>query len=95
MAFKIYQHLPLQRHTKIYPNWNFRFENIPSGNPGLPAPLFNLFEHFDLGNESAAISLKRDHFKPFLSTAIRRKPPSLDSEEFTSTFKRWREILML
>jgi hypothetical protein len=39
--------------------------------------------------------LKRDHFKPFLSTAIRRKPPSLDSEEFTSTFNRWREILML
>jgi hypothetical protein len=22
------------RHSEIYPNWDFRFENIPSGNPG-------------------------------------------------------------
>jgi hypothetical protein len=25
---------PLSRPTKIYPNWDFGFENIPSGNPG-------------------------------------------------------------
>jgi hypothetical protein len=30
---KIYQLLPLQDPPKCYPNWNFRFENIPSGNP--------------------------------------------------------------
>jgi hypothetical protein len=22
------------RHSKIFPNWNFWFQNIPSGNPG-------------------------------------------------------------
>jgi hypothetical protein len=30
---KTYKHLPLQDPPKIYPNWNFWFENIPSGNP--------------------------------------------------------------
>jgi hypothetical protein len=29
----IYQHLPLQVPPKIYPNLDFWFENIPSGNP--------------------------------------------------------------
>jgi hypothetical protein len=32
---KIYQHLP----SKIYPNWDFWFENIPSGNPATTCPL--------------------------------------------------------
>jgi hypothetical protein len=26
------------RPTKIYPNWDFRFENKPSGNPGTQWP---------------------------------------------------------
>jgi hypothetical protein len=26
------------RHSKIYPNWDFWFENKPSGNPGLDVP---------------------------------------------------------
>jgi hypothetical protein len=30
------------RHSKIYPNWNFWFENIPSGNPA-----FNPAKHGD------------------------------------------------
>jgi hypothetical protein len=30
---KIYQRLPLQRPSKIDPNLDFWFENIPSGNP--------------------------------------------------------------
>jgi hypothetical protein len=24
----------VERPSKIYPNWDFGFENIPSGNPG-------------------------------------------------------------
>jgi hypothetical protein len=43
---KLYQNLQLQdppssiaRPSKIYPNWNFGFENISSGNPG-PTPFF-------------------------------------------------------
>jgi hypothetical protein len=31
---KIYQHFSIYvRPSKIYPNWNFWFENKPSGNP--------------------------------------------------------------
>jgi hypothetical protein len=31
---KIYQHLSfIARHSKIYPNWDFWFENVPSGIP--------------------------------------------------------------
>jgi hypothetical protein len=30
----VYQHLQLQRHSKIYPNWDFWYENMPSGSPG-------------------------------------------------------------
>jgi hypothetical protein len=26
-----------ERYSKNYPNWDFRFENVPSGNPGRPA----------------------------------------------------------
>jgi hypothetical protein len=37
---KIYQHFSFLRMCKIYPNLDFLFENIPSGNPGLP--IFNL-----------------------------------------------------
>jgi hypothetical protein len=25
---------PIAKHCKIYKNWDFWFENIPSGNPG-------------------------------------------------------------
>jgi hypothetical protein len=25
----------IERHAKIYPNWDFLFENTPSGNPAL------------------------------------------------------------
>jgi hypothetical protein len=38
--YKIYQmtiNIPefsLPMHSKIYPNWDFWYENIPSGNPG-------------------------------------------------------------
>jgi hypothetical protein len=31
---KINRHLQL-KPSKIYPNWDFGFENMPSGNPGL------------------------------------------------------------
>jgi hypothetical protein len=32
---KMYQHFPLYlRPSKIYPDWDFWFEKIPSGNPG-------------------------------------------------------------
>jgi hypothetical protein len=27
--------IPIPRSSKICPNWDFWFENIPSGNPGL------------------------------------------------------------
>jgi hypothetical protein len=30
---KIYQHFSNQRPAKIFPNWDFCFENEPSGNP--------------------------------------------------------------
>jgi hypothetical protein len=30
---KMNQHLALQESPNIYPNWNFWFENILSGNP--------------------------------------------------------------
>jgi hypothetical protein len=26
---------PIPRLSKIYPNWDFWFENVPSGNPGV------------------------------------------------------------
>jgi hypothetical protein len=32
---KIYLHLSLQDTPKIFPNWDFWFENIPSGNRAL------------------------------------------------------------
>jgi hypothetical protein len=34
-ALKQYEHLlHIARPSKIYPNWDFWFENTPSGNPG-------------------------------------------------------------
>jgi hypothetical protein len=30
----MYQHLPLQDPPQFYPNWDFWFENVPSGSPG-------------------------------------------------------------
>jgi hypothetical protein len=30
----IYQHVQFKGRPKKYPNWNFWYENIPSGNPG-------------------------------------------------------------
>jgi hypothetical protein len=32
-----YANTSIARSTKIYPNWDFWFENIPSGNPALKA----------------------------------------------------------
>jgi hypothetical protein len=32
---KIYQHFSLQDPPKFTPNWEFWFENMPSGNPAL------------------------------------------------------------
>jgi hypothetical protein len=33
---KLYKHFPIYvRPSKIYPNWDFGFENKPSGNPVL------------------------------------------------------------
>jgi hypothetical protein len=37
---KIYQHLPIEDPPKIYPKWDFWFENMPSGNPGLNVSRF-------------------------------------------------------
>jgi hypothetical protein len=31
------------RLAKIYPNWDFLFKNIPSGNPGTQDPTWNHF----------------------------------------------------
>jgi hypothetical protein len=28
-----FTNIVLARHSQIYPNWDFWFENIPSGNP--------------------------------------------------------------
>jgi hypothetical protein len=32
-GYNIFRHFPLQAPTKIYPNWDFWFEKIPSGSP--------------------------------------------------------------
>jgi hypothetical protein len=32
---KIHPHFSIARPAKIYPNWNFWNQNIPSGNPAL------------------------------------------------------------
>jgi hypothetical protein len=34
-AHKIYQQFPIQDPPKNYQKWDFWFENIPSGNPGI------------------------------------------------------------
>jgi hypothetical protein len=39
--YQMYRHLQLQDPPKFYPNWDFWFENIPSGNPALPAFALN------------------------------------------------------
>jgi hypothetical protein len=37
----MYQHFPFYvSHSKIYPTWDFWFENKPSGNPAAKAPFF-------------------------------------------------------
>jgi hypothetical protein len=40
---KIYQHLPLKEPQKIYPNFDFWFENIPSGNPAFNLQKLDVF----------------------------------------------------
>jgi hypothetical protein len=40
-----YKNIPtsfVARHSKIYPNWEFWFENKPSGNPGQPSMILFL-----------------------------------------------------
>jgi hypothetical protein len=43
MVIKICTDFPLQDPPKIYPNWDFGFENKPSGNPGSS---FFVWAHF-------------------------------------------------
>jgi hypothetical protein len=33
---KKFTQISITRSFNIYPNWDFWYENIPSGNPGLP-----------------------------------------------------------
>jgi hypothetical protein len=39
---KIYQYIPFARPSNIYPNWDFWFENIPSGNPDSGSPKLHI-----------------------------------------------------
>jgi hypothetical protein len=45
MAIK---YVPISTLSKIYPNWNFWFENKPSGNPGsyLHTHMFKIINYF-------------------------------------------------
>jgi hypothetical protein len=31
----MYQYFSIPRLSKIFPNWDFWYENVPSGNPGM------------------------------------------------------------
>jgi hypothetical protein len=42
------------RHSKIYPNWDFWFENIPSGNPAEPQKDDEMFCQISAVNVSIA-----------------------------------------
>jgi hypothetical protein len=68
-----YSSIPILRPSKIYPNWDFGFENKPSGNPALHI-LFServeicdpisrsyrpLVKHFHPGDENYEFDLSR------------------------------------
>jgi hypothetical protein len=54
----------IARPSKIYPNWDFWFENKPSGNPGMGSHYYHTVPGFDLSTSLflQAEKIPLDHF---------------------------------
>jgi hypothetical protein len=66
---KIFQPFSNSRLSQIYPNWDFWFENIPSGNPGPQEksmeknPWLLAFTIIDIKNKMATTKLDSPNFQ--------------------------------